>query len=106
MVTNTIKPGLRTLARVHTYQQARQLVDRLSAAGFPAERVRIVGIDLYTVDRVTGRRTPLRALVDAVAGRLTGRTRDDGTGHLRAYRYDVEVEPAHADDARHILGLP
>jgi len=61
--------GTRTLARVATYDQAERLVDRLSDAGFPVERVRIVGVDLYSVEQVTGRMTIGRA---ALAGAATG----------------------------------
>src|SRR3954452_13252833 len=61
--------GTRTLARVATYEEAERLVDRLSDAGFPVERVRIVGVDLYSVEQVTGRMTIGRA---ALAGAATG----------------------------------
>ena|SRR5689334_10708625 len=143
--------GTRTLARVATYDEAEQLVDRLSDAGFPVERVRIVGVDLYSVEQVTGRMTigraalagaatgagfgllvgllfgvfslsagwPLMLLGGSLVGLLwggalgalahwaTGGRRDfSSIRNLRAHRYAVEVEPAHADDARHILGLP
>ena len=143
--------GTRTLASVATYGEAEQLVDRLSDAGFPVERVRIVGVDLYSVEQVTGRMTigraalagaatgagfgllvglvfgvfslsagwPLMLLGGSLIGLLwgaalgalthwaTGGRRDfSSTRNVRAHRYAVEVEPAHADDARHILGLP
>jgi hypothetical protein len=144
-------PGTRTLARVSTYERAEQLVDRLSDAGFPVERVRIVGVNLFSVEQVTGRMTTARAAlagaatgagfgllvglvfavfslsagwplallggslvglvwggaVGAVAHWATGGRRDFASvRNLRAHRYAVEVEAAHADDARHILGLP
>jgi hypothetical protein len=143
--------GTRTLARVATYDRAEQLVDRLSDAGFPVERVRIVGVDLYSVEQITGRRTigraalagaatgagfgllvglvfgmfslsagwPLLLLGGSLVGLLwgaalrasthwttAGRRDFSSIRNLRAHRYAVEVEPAHADDARHILGLP
>jgi hypothetical protein len=143
--------GTRTLTRVATYEKAEEVVDRLSDAGFPVERVRIVGIDLYSVEQVNGRMTigraalagaatgagfgllvglvfgvfslsagwPLMLLggsfvgllsgtaLGAVAQWATGGRRDfSSVRNLRAHRYAVEVEPAHADDARHILGLP
>jgi hypothetical protein len=143
--------GTHTLTRVGTYEQAEELVDRLSDAGFPIERVRIVGVDLYSVEQVTGRMTVGRAalagaatgagfgllvgllfgvfslsagwplmllggsLVGLLSGAALGAVAQWATGgrrdfssvrNLRAHRYAVEVEPAHADDARHILGLP
>jgi len=143
--------GTRTLARVATYEEAERLVDRLSDAGFPVERVRIVGVDLYSVEQVTGRMTigraalagaatgagfgllvgllfgvfsvsagwPLMLLGGAVVGlswgaalralahwATAGRRDFSSIRNLRAHRYAVEVEPAHADDASHILGLP
>jgi hypothetical protein len=61
--------SIRTLAQVTDYAEAERLVDRLSDAGFPVERVRIVGIDVYSVEQVTGRMTNLRT---AVAGAATG----------------------------------
>jgi hypothetical protein len=143
--------GTRTLARVGTYEQAERLVDRLSDAGFPVERVRIVGVDLYSVEQVTGRMSTGRAAlagaatgagfgllvglvfgvvslsagwplmllggslvgllwgaaIGAVAHWATAGRRDFASvRNLRAHRYAVEVEAAHADDARQILGLP
>lgn len=60
---------VRTLTQVTDYAEAERLVDRLSDAGFPVERVRIVGIDVYSVEQVTGRLTNVRA---ATAGAVTG----------------------------------
>jgi hypothetical protein len=60
---------VRTLTQVTDYAEAERLVDRLSDAGFPVERVRIVGIDVYSVERITGRLTNARA---AAAGAVTG----------------------------------
>jgi hypothetical protein len=51
------------------YGQAQQLVDRLSAQGFPVENVSIVGTGLRSVERITGRLT--RRSV-AAAGALSG----------------------------------
>jgi hypothetical protein len=142
--------GTRTLAEVRSYAQAEQLVDRLSDAGFPVERVRIVGIDVFSVEQVTGRMTTARAALTGaatgaglglligllfsmftgagwplvpLAGLITGSLWGaafgfvgrwaiggarafSGARNLRAHRYAVQVEPAHADDARRILGLP
>jgi hypothetical protein len=139
--------GIRTLAEVGTYARAERLVDRLSDAGFPIERVRIVGIDLYGVEQITGRMTAARAAlagagmgawIGLVVGLLFGvfaagpgwlalllggtiigslwgaafgvvarwATRGfAGIRNLRAVRYAVQVEAAHADDARGILAL-
>jgi hypothetical protein len=61
--------GVSTLTQVTDYAEAERLVDRLSDADFPVERVRIVGIDVYSVEQVTGRLTNVRA---AAAGATTG----------------------------------
>lgn len=57
------------LATFPTYVGAEKLVDTLSDKGFPVEHVRIVGNDLRSVEKVTGRLTPLRA---AGAGAASG----------------------------------
>ncbi|GAA1042663.1 hypothetical protein GCM10009557_69190 [Virgisporangium ochraceum] len=76
MTTTTVGHAtshVRTLTQVTDYAEAERLVDRLSDAGFPVERVRIVGIDVYSVEQVTGRLTNVRAaLTGAVAGALLG----------------------------------
>jgi hypothetical protein len=61
--------GMRTLREFDRYSQARELVDRLSDAGFPVERARIVGTGIRTVEQVTGRMTTGRA---AAAGAGVG----------------------------------
>ena len=58
-----------TLREFGSYEEAQQLVDRLSDAGFPVEQVRIVGTGLRSVEQVTGRLTKGRA---AAGGALTG----------------------------------
>ncbi len=58
-----------TLREFSSYEEAQQLVDRLSDAGFPVEQVRIVGTGLRSVEQVTGRLTKGRA---AAGGALTG----------------------------------
>jgi hypothetical protein len=58
-----------TLREFGTYEEAQQLVDRLSDAGFPVEQVRIVGTGLRSVEQVTGRLTKARA---AAGGAFTG----------------------------------
>ena len=60
---------LLTLARFDSYAGAARLVDRLSDAGFPVERSRIVGNGLRSVEAVTGRLTKGRA---ALYGAGTG----------------------------------
>ena len=52
-----------------SYEEAQATVDRLSDAGFPVQRVRIVGSDLRSVEQVTGRMTNGRA---ALAGAGSG----------------------------------
>jgi hypothetical protein len=58
-----------TLREFGSYEEAQQLVDRLSDAGFPVEQVRIVGTGLRSVEQVTGRLTKGPA---AAGGALTG----------------------------------
>jgi hypothetical protein len=52
-----------------SYEEAQQVVDRLSDRGFQVETLSIVGADLRLVERVTGRLTTGKA---AVAGALSG----------------------------------
>ncbi len=60
---------LATLARFDSYAAAQRLVDQLSDARFPVERVRIVGNGIRSVEQVTGRLTKARA---ALVGAGTG----------------------------------
>jgi hypothetical protein len=60
---------MRALREFTTYDEAQRLVDRLSDAGFPVERVRIVGTGIRTVEQVTGRLAKGRA---AAAGAVGG----------------------------------
>ena len=71
----------RTVAAFDSYPEAQRAVDRLSDAGFPVERVAIVGHGLRSVERVTGRMTTGRAallgasqcaLLGALFGLLVG----------------------------------
>jgi hypothetical protein len=71
-VTSTLTPATdnsRTLREFDSYDEAQALVDRLADAGFPVERVRIVGTGIRVVeqgaDRMTGRRA---AGAGAIAG--------------------------------------
>jgi hypothetical protein len=57
------------LGSYETYQEAQAVVDRLAKAEFPVKQVAIVGSDLKTVERVTGKMTYGRA---AGAGAASG----------------------------------
>jgi len=59
----------RTIATYSSYREAERAVDSLSDAGFPVERVSIVGRDLRYVEQVTGRTGWLDS---ALRGLLTG----------------------------------
>ena len=56
-----------TVASYSSYQEAQAAVDRLSDQGFPVENLDIVGSDLRTVERVTGRLTTARATMAGAA---------------------------------------
>ncbi|HEU0256900.1 MAG TPA: general stress protein [Microbacteriaceae bacterium] len=61
------------VASFATYREAQQAVDGLVKAEFPVEQVAIVGSDLKTVERVTGRLTWGRvALAGAASGAWLG----------------------------------
>jgi hypothetical protein len=62
-------PRGEVLGTYESYPEAQSVVDRLSKAEFPVKDVSIVGNDLKTVERVTGRLTWGRA---ALAGALSG----------------------------------
>ena len=57
------------LGTYDTYLEAQSVVDRLSKAEFPVKQLAIVGNDLKTVERVTGKLTYARA---AGAGAASG----------------------------------
>jgi len=57
------------LGTYDTYPEAQQIVDRLSKADFEVAKLSIVGNDLKTVERVTGKLTYGRA---ALAGAASG----------------------------------
>ncbi|WP_231984615.1 general stress protein [Mycobacterium sp. 852014-52144_SCH5372336] len=63
------RPARQVIATFDNYPDAQRLVDRMSDGGFPVEHVRIIGDDLRTVERVTGRMTKGRA---AFAGAASG----------------------------------
>lgn len=61
------------LREFDNYAGAQALVDRLSDAGFPVQRVRIVGEGVRIVEQVTGRMTTGRAaLLGAASGAWLG----------------------------------
>jgi Heat induced stress protein YflT domain len=67
------KVNRQLVASYDSYEEAQRAVDRLSDASFPVETVEIVGRDLRTVERVTGRLTTGRAaLVGAGSGAWFG----------------------------------
>lgn len=62
-------PQGETVASFGEYAQAKAAVGRLADAGFPIEHVSIIGSDLKSVERVTGRMTYTRA---AASGLMSG----------------------------------
>jgi hypothetical protein len=63
----------RVIASYDTYGDAERAVDLLADAGFPVERVAIVGRGLHVVEQVTGRMTWGRAAIEgALPGALVG----------------------------------
>ena len=67
------EPARRIIASYQAYRDAEQAVDRLSDAGFPVERVKIVGSGLRFVEQVTGRRGYGQAALEgALAGAMVG----------------------------------
>ncbi|MBX3087029.1 MAG: hypothetical protein KF742_00960 [Cryobacterium sp.] len=57
------------LGTYDTYDEAQSVVDRLARGEFPVKQVSIVGSDLHTVERVTGKMSYGRA---AIAGAASG----------------------------------
>jgi len=62
-------PKGETVASFETYAEAQAAVDRLSKAEFPVKELAIIGTDLATVERITGKLTWSRA---AGAGAISG----------------------------------
>lgn len=62
-------PKGETVASFETYQEAQAAVDQLAKAEFPVKELAIVGTDLTTVERITGKLTWGRG---AGAGALSG----------------------------------
>ena len=52
-----LHPARRRIATFDDYAEAERAVERLTAHGFPVERVAIVGRDLRSVEQITGRLT-------------------------------------------------
>lgn len=59
-------PSGEVVASFGDYAAAKEAVTRLSASGFPIERVAIIGSDLKSVERVTGHMTTGRAAISGV----------------------------------------
>lgn len=65
--------GHETVASYPDYASAQRAVDFLSDRDFPVDQLRIIGEDLRTVERVTGRVTTVRAaLAGAASGAMFG----------------------------------
>ena len=62
-------PGGDVLSTVDTHGEAQSIVNRLAHAGYDVSNIAIVGRDLVTVERVTGRLTYARV---ALRGALNG----------------------------------
>lgn len=70
LVPNTAEVDYRILKTVASYEQAQELVDRLSDGGFPVEKTRIVGTGLRSVEQITGRLTTGKAAGRGALGGL------------------------------------
>ncbi|HEY4615952.1 MAG TPA: general stress protein [Citricoccus sp.] len=70
LVPNTAEVDYRILKTVGSYDEAQELVDRLSDGGFPVEKTRIVGTGLRSVEQITGRLTTGRAAGQGALGGL------------------------------------
>jgi hypothetical protein len=69
---NALPPGVE-VASYRTYLEAQRAVDHLSDEEFPVQQVSIVGSDLRSIERVTGRLTyPRVALAGAASGAWFG----------------------------------
>jgi hypothetical protein len=86
-----------TIASFDSYEGAEAFVDELSDTGFPVDHVSIVGRDVHTIERVTGRLDAWRAaLYGALSGAFFGSLlgllfgalfADDGWEFLAAWLY-------------------
>jgi hypothetical protein len=88
----------RAVARVGSYPEAEEAVDRLADAGFPVDRTAIVGRGLVILE-VGGRigdRVALRALA-------SGRPEVLSAGDLRAATYEVVADEEFAEEAARLL---
>jgi hypothetical protein len=91
MTTAVSHTTRRAIASFDAYDEAQRAVDRLSDAGFPVERVAIVGHGLRYVEQVTGRLTTGRA---ALLGALQGAFIGSFLGLLAALIYTWDPNPA------------
>jgi hypothetical protein len=79
-----------SLGAYERYEQAQHVVDYLSDSEFQVQHLAIVGTDLKSVERVTGRLTRARvAAVSAMSGAWT--------------KYEVLVEHRFAERVRQLL---
>jgi len=69
----TLTGSWKSLGTYERYDHAQRVVDALADKGFPVDKLAIVGRDLRTVERVTGRLTAARAsLLGLTAGAWWG----------------------------------
>ena len=87
-----------TVASFTTYEEAQEAVDRLSDSGFPVENIDIIGSDLRTVERVTGRLTKRNA---AAAGAASGAWFGLFIGLLPPVFLADEIEALDREDAQY-----
>jgi hypothetical protein len=78
------------------YLQAQSVVDHLSDQQFPVQNIALIGTDLKSVERVTGRLTRARA---ATAGALDF----SSISQIVATKYEVLVEHRFVEQARALL---
>ena len=90
MTTVTTPTPRRAVAAFDTYEEAQRAADRLSDAGFPVERVAIVGQGLRYVEQITGRLTTGRA---ALLGALQGASIGGILGLLTALIFTWDPAP-------------
>jgi hypothetical protein len=81
----------RSVAAYDTYADAQRAVDRLSDAGFPVEKVAIVGHGLRYMEQVTGRMTVGRA---AMMGAFQGATIGALFAVLLGLLFTTDPDPA------------
>jgi hypothetical protein len=73
LTINPVSTAWNTVAEFDDYPAAQRAVDQLSDAGFPVEKLDIIGSDVHLIERVTGRLTKVRAAgLGAATGMWTG----------------------------------